>query len=368
MLDYETQHISIKSGGVSNKTIRGDNEQRISLLSLQNSHALGISMLLPHSSQQVLLSVATVLSVFVLNNFSGRATAQENSQSDVVSASQAAASADLVLPVWPNEPPNWNAPTKAEFDTTTDKSNKIAGRRLMRLTNVSKPELHVFRPTIASKNTNNTTVLIAPGGGYSILAWDLEGTEIATWLQSIGLTAIVLKYRVPTQKESKNWLPAVQDLQRSISLIRSNGIPGVNTKTIGVLGFSAGGNASARVATSTSRTYDTKDKIDESNCVPDFAVLIYPAWLVERGSTLIEDLKITDKTPPMFMAHAANDSVTCLSSVGLFTALKAKNVPAELHVFTSGGHGFGGRITGDPTDAWKPLCRRWIDHHDWLNP
>jgi endo-1,4-beta-xylanase len=322
-------------------------------------------MLLLHDPQRVLLSLAVALSVFVFDDVANTAMAQEEARMNVVSPAPPAAMADLILPVWPDQPPTWTSPTKSEFDTTTEKSNKIAGRHLMRLTNVSKPELHVFRPTIAS---TNTTILIAPGGGYSILAWDLEGTEIATWLQSLGITAIVLKYRVPTQSELKNWLPAVQDLQRSISLIRSEGIPGIKTKRIGILGFSAGGNASARVATAKARTYDAKDSIDESNCVPDFAVLIYPAWLVERGSTLIEDLKVTPETPPMYLAHAANDSVTCLSSVGLFAALKTQDVPAELHVFTSGGHGFGGRNTGKPTDAWKSLCRTWIHQHNWLKP
>jgi len=257
------------------------------------------------------------------------------------------------------------SPDQAEFDTTTEKSNKIAGRRLMRLTNVSTPQLHVFRATTASANT---TLLIAPGGGYSILAWDLEGTEIATWLQAQGINAIVLKYRVPTGKESQKWLPAVQDLQRSISLIRSNGIAGIKTDRVGVLGFSAGGNASARVATATTRFYDAKDEIDEQPFVPDFAVLIYPAWLVQKGTTLIKDLTITSNTPPMFMAHATNDPVTCLSSVGLFAALKTQNIPAELHVFSSGGHGFGGRKTGAPTDAWKPLCRTWMQNQGWLTP
>ncbi len=335
------------------------------LLSLPNIHLTGNSMLSVHDPQRALLSLAFLLSLFAVDDRSGRATAQEDAAPGTVSPAPPAAIADLVLPIWPDEPPTWNAPTQSEFDTTTDKSNKIAGRHLMRLTNVSEPELHVFRPKIAAADT---TILIAPGGGYSILAWDLEGTEIATWLQALGVTAIVLKYRVPTRSESKNWLPAVQDLQRSISLIRGNGVPGVRPQSIGVLGFSAGGNASARVATATTRTYDAKDKIDQSNCVPDFAVLIYPAWLVKGGNTLIEDLKVTSKTPPMFLAHAANDSVTCLSSVALFAALKTHNVPAELHVFTSGGHGFGGRNTGKPTDAWKSLCRTWIHQHEWLKP
>ena len=335
------------------------------LLSLQNFHLTGISMLSFQDLQQALLSLLVSLSLLAVHDPSGRATAQDDAVTGAVSPVPPAAIADEVMPVWPDDPPTWNAPTSSEFDTTTDRSNKIAGRHLMRLTNVSKPELPVFRPRITAADT---TFLIAPGVGYSILAWNLEGTEIATWLQSIGLTAIVLKYRVPTKNESKIWLPAVQDLQRSISLIRSGGVPGVNTENIGVLGFSAGGNACARVATATSRTYDAKDKTDQTIGVPDFAVLIYPAWLVERGSTLIADVKVTPKTPPMFLAHAANDSVTCLSSVGLFAALKMQNVPAELHVFSSGGHGFGGRNTGEPTDAWKALCRTWIQQQVWLKP
>jgi acetyl esterase/lipase len=328
-------------------------------------HSLGISVLSSKRSAGAFRNFLAALTVVMVNGHCGSALTQESPNSDVVHLAQPVATADVIVPVWANSPPAWNDPGKPEFDTTTDKSNKIAGRRLMRLTNVSKPELHVFQP---SSDSANTTVLIAPGGGYSILAWDLEGTEIATWLQSQGITAIVLKYRVPTSRESKKWLPAVQDLQRSISLIRSNGIPGVTTDRVGVLGFSAGGKASTRVATATERTYDATDKIDEQSCIPDFAVLIYPAWLVDQGTTLIEDLSITSKTPPMFMAHAANDPVTCLSSVGLFAALQAKKVPAELHVFNSGGHGFGGRKTGNPTDAWKAMCRIWMLNHDWLTP
>ena len=350
---------------MSNKPIRGDNAPSDVLLSLRSGHSLGTPMHSNRMTQQILRILTTATSMFVLCDFSDIATAQETAANDIDSSPLAAAIADAVVPVWTNEPPAWSAPNQMEVDTTTDKSNKIAGRRLMRLTNVSKPELHVFRPKVAS---TKTTVLIAPGGGYSILAWDLEGTEIATWLRSLGLTAIVLKYRVPTQSESKNWVPAVQDLQRSISLIRGNRIPGVTADNIGVLGFSAGGNASARVATATARTYEANDKIDENNCIPDFAVLIYPAWLVEQGSTLIEDIKVTPETPPMFLAHAADDPVTCLSSVGLFAALNEKKVPAELHVFTSGGHGYGGRSTGNPTDAWKSLCRAWLRRHALLKP
>ena len=127
-------------------------------------------------------------------------------------------------------------------------------------------------------------------------------------------------------------------------------------------------NAATRVAASTQRFYEPIDKFDEQFVVPDFAVLIYPAWLVEDGTTLIKELNVTSETPPMFMAHAADDPVTCLSSVGLFTALQEKGVTSELHVFSSGGHGFGGRRTGAPTDAWKSLCRSWLATNQWITP
>lgn len=297
------------------------------------------------------------------------AHAQESTERNESSRNQPNTAADLVVPVWPVKPPTWNAPEQPEFDRTSGSSKKIADRPLMRLTNVATPELHVFLPSSHPVgNAKHTTVVIAPGGGYSILAWDLEGTEIANWLREMGITAIVLKYRVPSTKENQKWLPAVQDLQRSISLVRGKGIAGVTPDRVGVMGFSAGGNAAARVAASTQRFYEPIDKFDEQLVVPDFAVLIYPAWLVEDGTTLIKELNVTSETPPMFMAHAADDPVTCLNSVGLFTALQEKGVTSELHVFSSGGHGFGGRRTGAPTDAWKSLCRAWLATNQWISP
>ncbi|MDB4506129.1 alpha/beta hydrolase [bacterium] len=334
------------------------------MLSTPKNHFPGTFMLSLKRVSQAFWITLTALVIVVTIGRPAHVIAQGKASGDTKTQPQAVATADLILPVWPNDPPTWNAPDQPEVDTTTDKSNKIAGRGLIRLTNVSTPELHVFRP---HTDPTNTTVLIAPGGGYSILAWDLEGTEIATWLQSLGVTAIVLKYRVPTGREPQKWLAAVQDLQRSISLIRANEIAGITTDRVGVLGFSAGGNASARVATATERMYEAEDESDTQHFVPDFAVLIYPAWLVKQGTDLIEDLTVTSETPPVFMAHAANDPVTCMSSVGLFAALQTKTVPAELHVFKSGGHGFGGRETGEPTDAWKALCRTWMHSHDWLS-
>lgn len=279
---------------------------------------------------------------------------------------QTSASPVGVVQIWPGEPPQWNAPDQAEHDTSDADSQSVAGRPVIRLGFVSKPELHVYRAN--SLKQSDTAVVVCPGGGYSILAWDLEGTEIAEWLQGIGVTAAVLKYRVPTRDEEEKWLPPVQDIQRSISLIRSGAVKGFKPARVGVLGFSAGGNASARAATAPKRFYEAVDESDEASATPDFAVLIYPAWLVEKEepTKLIDDVKVTDQTPPMFLAHAFDDRITCLGSVTLFSELQRRNIAAALHVFAGGGHGFGARISGTADDHWPSLCESWMRDSGWL--
>lgn len=280
-------------------------------------------------------------------------------------AQDARRAADQVISIWPDSPPQWDAPDESEQDTSGPDGGRVADKPVIRLGFVSKPELHVYRP---NNNGSDTAVLICPGGGYSILAWDLEGTEIAQWLQGIGVTAIIVKYRVPTRRSSVKWLAPVQDIQRSISLCRSGAIEGVTPKRIGVLGFSAGGNASARVATASKRHYAVVDKHDQANPKPDFAVLVYPAWIVKEDNPthLTDGIQVTKESPPMFFAHAADDRINCMSSVTLFGQLKHHGVASSLHVFASGGHGFGGRKTGKPTDAWKDLCATWMSSHSWL--
>jgi endo-1,4-beta-xylanase len=272
-----------------------------------------------------------------------------------------------ILPVWPGEPPSWSVPDQPEHDTSKPDSEQIAGRPVVRLGYVSKPELHVYRAKGDTKS--ETAVIVCPGGGYWILAWDLEGTEIARWLQSIGITAAVLKYRVPTQQEEQKWLPAVQDLQRSISLIRSGAIDGFTAEKVGVLGFSAGGNASARTATASKRLYAPVDDADQASPTVDFAVLVYPGSLVDEDepTRLIDDIQVNDRTPPMFFAHARDDRVSCLGSVTLFTELQRRNIAAALHVFAGGGHGFGARIQGAASDQWPDLCAAWMRDQGWLN-
>jgi endo-1,4-beta-xylanase len=281
-------------------------------------------------------------------------------------AEDASLTANQVVSIWPDSPPPWDAPTEPERDTSGADGGLVADKPVIRLGFVSKPELHVFRPQ--PQSASDTAVVICPGGGYSILAWDLEGTEIAQWLQGIGVTAVVLKYRVPTRTNETKWLAPVQDIQRSISLVRSGAIEGVAAKRVGVLGFSAGGNASARVATADKRHYEAIDNIDQASAMPDFAVLVYPAWLVSKEDPLklIDDLHVNEESPPMFFAHAADDRINCMSSVTLFNELKQNGVPSSLHIFASGGHGFGGRTAGKLTDAWRDLCATWMTNQGWL--
>ena len=287
--------------------------------------------------------------------------------------------ASVVLKVWPDTPPDFTASIEPEADTSAPDSNRVAGETVIRLGNVQSPELHVYQPTTAS---SNTAIVVCPGGGFSILAWDLEGTEIAQWLQKVGVTAVVLKYRVPTRNAPKTWLAPVQDIQRSIELVRTGQVAGVKVDHVGVLGFSAGGNASARAATTqhkhysidagnqaTTRSDGQSTSAEELKGVrPDFAVLVYPAWLVKEddSSQLIDDITVDDTTPPMFFAHARNDRVSCLSSVTLFTELQKRDIPAALHIFADGDHGFGARPVNLAHDRWPGLCEDWMRDRGWL--
>ncbi len=240
-----------------------------------------------------------------------------------------------------------------------------------RITNVTKPTLTIYSPP-KEKNTG-AAVLIAPGGGYSILAWDLEGTEIAEWLNSIGVTGVVLKYRVPRRpgegKDKVEPIESLQDAQRALSLVRSKAADwGIDPTKIGMLGFSAGGHLTAKTSTTfAKRSYASLDSVDTQSCRPDFTVLIYTAYLVEKGaSELKPEFPISKETPPAFLAHAHDDPVTPESSIFYFLALKRANVPAELHIYSTGGHGFGLRETKSPSHTWPKRCEEWLRTSGWI--
>ncbi|MCA9128835.1 MAG: alpha/beta hydrolase [Planctomycetales bacterium] len=277
---------------------------------------------------------------------------------------------DIKLELWKGNPPGKIAATGPEVDITddNDKSRYVAGERVMRLGQISIPMVTLFQPT-AESNTG-TAVLVCPGGGYSILAYDLEGTEVCNWLQSIGVTGVLLKYRVPKPNGETRPIEPLQDAQRAMSMIRSNAERwGINPERVGVLGFSAGGHLSARLSTNyQTRSYDAQDSIDELSCRPDFAVLVYPAYLFDKGSDrwLSEQLPVDEHTPPMFLTMAFDDRVGPENILRMGLALKEHDVPAEVHLYPTGGHGYGLRRSSHEATSWPSRCEEWMRASGWL--
>lgn len=265
------------------------------------------------------------------------------------------AAAPQTLAVWPGQAPGEKGDVGEEHLLPPQKEK----RPVERLTDVTRPTITVYRPDPAQQN--GTAVVVCPGGGYRILAVDLEGTEVAAWLNSIGVTAIVLKYRVPARKDQPKHLAPLQDAQRAVSLVRSRAAEWkIAPDRIGILGFSAGGHLSAATATNGDhRQYAPLDDVDKTSCRPDFAVLIYPAYLT-AGDRLAPEISVDAKTPPVFFAHANDDRISAENSVAMFLALKRVKVPAELHVYAGGGHGFGLRPSENPCSTWPDRCRDWL--------
>lgn len=275
---------------------------------------------------------------------------------------------DVVIDLWEGAPPGEPLKVGAEQDFTKPTDKLIAGRRIIKLGNVSKPQAHVFLPP--KDKRNGTAVVICPGGGYSILAWDLEGTEVAEWLNTLGVTGIVLKYRVPTRDQKPAWMAPAQDIHRAMRIATHRGPEwGVAADRIGLLGFSAGGHAAAMAAIQQGeRLSPTSDVIDKIALQVAFAVVIYPGGLIDNATgQLREEVKVTRETPPMFFAHAQDDGVSVENSVQLFRALKKAGVPSELHVYDAGGHGYGLRPVPElPVTTWPDRCADWLKRRGLL--
>jgi len=267
------------------------------------------------------------------------------------------------VPLFPKGVPGGKRDLGPEVDTTTDKDNLVGGRAVIRTGHVSEPSM-AFYPAPPSANTG-ATVIVFPGGGYQILALDLEGTEIAEWLNSIGVNAAVVKYRVPTPPNVPRYQEPLEDAQRAISYVRSNAEEWhLDPKRIGVLGFSAGGHLAAMASTSfDKRTYEAQDKADEVSCRPDFAILIYPGYLAtgDKLDKLAPELLVKADTSPTFLVQTEDDPVHVENSLVYFKALKNAKVPAEMHLFSVGGHGYGMRPdAAKPVTEWPKLAEAWM--------
>ena len=269
-----------------------------------------------------------------------------------------------LIDVWPDTVPG----EKGDVPAETLSTHKHRGAPIRKYNNVTKPTLTLYKPDLAEDT--GASVVICPGGGYQILAWDLEGTEVGAWLNSIGVSGVVLKYRVPRRKGRDKHVAPLQDAQRSVSLVRHHAKEwGLDPKRIGILGFSAGGHLSAAALTNyDNRHYKPVDEIDKVSCRPDFGVLIYPAYLVdaETKSKLSPELQITKNTPPVFFTHAADDRVPAEGSVRFWRELRKNGVSSELHVFPSGGHGYGLRPSKFPVTDWPKLCGDWLKSMGFL--
>ena len=272
------------------------------------------------------------------------------------------------IPLWPKGPPDEKGNIGQERDTTKPNGQLVAGQRVIRLSNVSQPTITLYRPP--RRKDNGTAVIVCSGGGYIFLAMDLEGTEICQWLNSIGVTGVLLKYRVPKRPGDEQHVLPLQDAQRALGLVRYHAREWkIDPKRIGVLGFSAGGHLSAVASCQfTNRAYTSIDDADQLSCRPDFAVIIYPGYLADpkNNNALPPELTVTSNTPPTFLVQAEDDPVRPENAIYYFLALKKAHVPAEMHIFPTGGHGYGLRPTKDTVTGWPKLAEQWMRSNGYL--
>jgi acetyl esterase/lipase len=274
------------------------------------------------------------------------------------------------LPIWPGAAPDAQSVAGPEVATTTGKDSLVAGRPWVSLGPVSRPTMTVYSPT--GKNAG-AAVVVFPGGGYWMLAIDLEGTEVCDWLTSRGITCVLLKYRVPGEGLFPQSGPypkshiALEDAQRTVGLVRFHAAEwNIDPHKIGVLGFSAGGHLVAAMSVHFEhRLYPAVDAADKESCRPDFAVAIYPGHLSlsEDGTRLNPDIDrhISRQAPPTFLLQNEDDDVDGVNqSLVYYTALKKAGIPVEMHLYAKGGHAFGLRRTKFPVTAWPQLVETWL--------
>ncbi len=274
------------------------------------------------------------------------------------------------VPIWPGAIPDARPVTGRETVKVTGRKSLVAGKPWTYINNVSKPTMTVYSPT--GKNTG-AAVVVFPGGGYQILAIDLEGTEACDWLTSKGVTCVLLKYRVPGERKlpKSGAYPAspeaLEDAQRTLGLVRFHAAEWhIDPHKIGVLGFSAGGHMAAAMSVHfDKRLYPAVDAADKESCRPDFAVAIYPGHLslAENSFELNPDIRshITPQTPPTFLLQNEDDGIDRVEdSLSYYAALKKAGVPVEMHLYAQGGHAFGLRRTKFPVTAWPQLVEMWL--------
>ncbi len=280
---------------------------------------------------------------------------------------------NLVVPLWEGDPPNYRETGEVTIWDTAD---------IVRVRNVQKPDIAVFLPS--KKNATGEAVVICPGGGYGILAYDWEGSDIARWLNSEGIAAFVLKYRLPGSKSNIiRHLSPLMDAQRAMRLVRSRAEEwNLDPSKVGIMGFSAGGHLASTLSTHfDAGDPDNPDPVERQSCRPDFSVLVYPVisftedfqhsgsrinLLGEDAEELLvryysNELQVTEATPPAILIHADDDTgVPVENSLAYYEALRANKVSSELHIYPYGGHGFSLAIGQGHLSTWPDRVIEWI--------
>jgi len=278
------------------------------------------------------------------------------------------AAGHVQIPLWPGTPPDMMAMPGPEYAKTG--TTLLAGKTVTAVSNVSRPTMTVYAP---QGNNTGAAVVVIPGGGFEILAIDLEGTEICDWLTARGITCVLLKYRVPGApydwhcdcRPHNYQVPtmALEDVQRTMGLVRLHAKAWhIDPHKVGVVGFSAGGFLVAEISTHfNKRLYKPVDTADKESARPDFAMAIYPGHLAHDDGSLNGNVPVTRDTPPTFIVQAENDDVDGVQqALTYFAALKAADVPTEVHLYAQGGHAFGVRRTNLPITHWTDLADAWM--------
>lgn len=282
----------------------------------------------------------------------------------------------LIAELWPGKVPDEAGEIGAEktlMSPALDRKQVEVTESTKLVTNVTKPAIAIYRP--AKELDTGTAILICPGGGYWNLYWQLEGEEVAAWLNSQGVTGIVLKYRVPRRPDEPKGEPArrpLQDAQRAVSFVRSKASEwGIHPERIGMIGFSAGGHLAISTATNfEQRAYEAVDEIDKVSCRPDFAIAVYSGYLKAKDKDeIVSSLKVPPRTPPIFLAHGGDDLISSPEhSLFMYLALKRAGIPTELHIYASTAHDFSVRQNDRPYSAWLDACVRWLKDQKLLEP
>lgn len=264
----------------------------------------------------------------------------------------------------PLEPiPLWSTgvPGEATLKLPAESIELKGEHQIQIMSNVSTPMLTMY----PAEKPNGAAVLVCPGGGYGILAYSHEGTEVCEWLNSLGVTAGLLKYRVPRREGLAKHEAPLQDVHRAIGMMRSRAAEWkIAPERIGILGFSAGGHLAAAGLTSDGkRRYEADPKFDNVDCRPNFAVLVYPAYLLDEKNPdrLAPEIVVTENTPPTFLVVANDDKQFAEGSARFYIEMKRKSRPCELHIFAKGGHGFGYANTPEEIRQWPALAGKWME-------